>query len=64
MQAMDDDQRESPLRVTKASRERVRLDVESLFSNRRWVINANGKVVERYGPALAGDKDVVRTLLP
>ncbi|MFL5911431.1 MAG: hypothetical protein ACJ768_12755 [Gaiellaceae bacterium] len=41
---------------------RVSLDALTLFGDRRWVIDANGKLVERYGPGSEGDTTGVRTI--
>jgi hypothetical protein len=55
---------ESPLKVQKVSKERVRLGADVLFADRRWVTDANGRLVERYGLPREGDEVVIRTVMP
>jgi hypothetical protein len=57
-----DQKPDPPLRVAKATRERVHISPEELFGNRRWVIDKDGRLEERYGPPQEGDTDVVRTV--
>lgn len=52
----------SPLKVQRATKERVSLDPDEMFGNRRWVKDKNGRLVERYGPPQEGDEDMVRTI--
>lgn len=40
---------DSPLRVQTPSKEYVKLTAEEMFGNRHWVLDKNGRLVERYG---------------